>query len=308
MWFLTSQRNMAGLFKGLLVITLVIFAPARDIRDLTVTLSWNLQQIAVIWIVFGAGFLLWPRFKAARARRNRERFAGFDRALAGKTTGREFDVMLGTSNPWLLIAALVLPLIIATHFVREFPAVWLFFLTIFSVVTGALLGSGAERSRALWLRGDWSRAALFAAVERSIWRHNCHVLGALMLFTLGTGVCTFLATLLKTGVGCTHISATLLMTGVPLLVLGTLLSTYLGLMVTRGLRWLEIVSGAGVMLLLMVLAVLIAGERVDLVTVLAVEIGLAVLAIVLRFVARRRWTQIDWMMCRPARAMAARGA
>ena len=28
MWFLTSQRNMAGLFKGLLVIMLVIVAPA----------------------------------------------------------------------------------------------------------------------------------------------------------------------------------------------------------------------------------------------------------------------------------------
>jgi membrane-bound ClpP family serine protease len=87
MWFLTSQRNMAGLFKGLLVITLVIFAPAREIRDLNVTLLWNLQQIAVIWIVFGAGFLLWPRFKAARARRNRERFPSIVRSLAGNTAG-----------------------------------------------------------------------------------------------------------------------------------------------------------------------------------------------------------------------------
>ena len=121
MWFLTSQRNMAGLFKGLLVITLVIFAPAREIRDLTVTLLWNLQQIAVIWIVFGAGFLLWPRFKAARARRNRERFPSIVRALAGNTAGREFDVMLGTANPWMLVAALVLPLLLATRFVREFP-------------------------------------------------------------------------------------------------------------------------------------------------------------------------------------------
>jgi hypothetical protein len=295
MWFLTSQRNMAGLFKGLLVITLVIFAPARDIRDLTVTLSWNLQQIAVIWSVFGAGFLLWPRFKVARARRNRGLSNSLGRALAGKTMGREFDVMLGTSNPWLLTAALLLPLILATRFVREFPAVWLFFLTIFSVVTGALSGQAAERSRALWLRGDWSRAALFAAVERSIWRQNFHVLGALMLFTLGISVYA-------------HFSATLLMTGVPLLVLGTLLSTYLGLMITRGLRWLEILSGIGVMLLLMFLAVFVAREDVELATVFSLEFGLAGIAIALRSIARRRWTQIDWMMCRPERAMTARGA
>ena len=295
MWFLTSQRNMAGLFKGLLVITLVIFAPAREVRDLTVTLSWNLQQIAVLWTVFGAGFLLWPRFKVARARRNRGLSNSLGRALAGKTTGREFDVLLGTSNPWLLTAALLLPLILATRFVGEFPAVWLLFLTIFSAVTGALSGQAGERSRALWLRGDWSRASLFAAVERSIWRQNFHVLGALMLFTIGIGVYV-------------HFSATLLMTGVPLLVLGTLLSTYLGLMITRGLRWLEILSGIGVMLMLMFLAVFVAREDVELVTVFSLEFGLAGIAIALRFIARRRWTQIDWMMCRPDRALTARGA
>ena len=295
MWFLTSQRNMAGLFKGLLVITLVIFAPAREIRDLTVTLLWNLQQIAVIWIVFGAGFLLWPRFKAARARRSRERFPGFDRALAGNTAGREFDVMLGTANPWMLVAALVLPLLLATRFVREFPAVWIYFLTICSVVTGAFTGQAAERSRALWLRGDWSRPSLFASVERSVWRHNGVVLGVLMLVTVGIGKYA-------------RFSPTLLMAGLPLLVLGTLLSTYLGLMITRGLRWLEIVSGVGVMLSLMALAVLVARERVDLAAVIALEIVLVVLAIVARFVARRRWTQIDWMMCRPDRAMTVRGA
>jgi lysylphosphatidylglycerol synthetase-like protein (DUF2156 family) len=103
-------------------------------------------------------------------------------------------------------------------------------------------------------------------------------------------------------------SPTLLMAGLPLLVLGTLLSTYLGLMITRGLRWLEIVSGVGVMLSLMALAVLVGRERVDLAAVIAIEIALVVLAIVARFVARRRWTQIDWMMCRPDRAMTARGA
>ena len=105
----------------------MIFAPAREIRDLTVTLSWNLQQIAVIWIVFGAGFLLWPRFKAARARRNRERFPSIVRALAGNTAGREFDVMLGTvESVDAGRGAGVCRCCIATRFVREFPAVWIY--------------------------------------------------------------------------------------------------------------------------------------------------------------------------------------
>ena len=90
--------------------------------------------------------------------------------------------MMGTSNPWQLVAALILPLVLATRFVREVPEVWLFFLTILSVVAGAYSGQAAARSRALWLRGQWSRTLLFTAVERSVWRHNGIVLGMLVLF------------------------------------------------------------------------------------------------------------------------------
>jgi hypothetical protein len=294
MWFLTSQRNMAGLFKALIVIVVVIFAPAKDIKELTVTIAWNLQQIAVVWIVFGAGFLLWPRFKAARARRKSGRFAGLASMLSGRTAGRAFDAMLGTSNPWLLVASLALPLAIAARLVRETPAVWLFFLTILSVVTGAYSGQAGERSRALWLRGDWSRAALFSAVERSVWRHNGHVLGALALATVVIGAYA-------------GFSISLLLSGLSLLVLGTLLSTYLGLTITRGLRWLEIISGVGVMVLLMGLSAVVWRERTDLVNVVVLEAGLGVIAVVLRFVARHRWTEIDWMQCRPDRTLTIRG-
>lgn len=295
MWFLTSQRNIAGVFKGTLVIVLVIFAPARDLRDLNMSLSWNLLQLAVIWAVFGAGFLLWPRFKAALARRKRERFAGIVGSLSGRTAGREFDLVLGTSNPWLQVAALALPLLLVSRFVGEFTAVWLYFLTIMSVVTGVISSQAASKSRALWLRGDWSRTELFTMVERSVWRHNGIVLGVLLLLTVGIGLYA-------------RFTSTLLINGLLLLVLGTLLSTCIGLLVTRGLRWLEIVASVAVMLLLMALAELVARENVDLRAVYALEAGLAGVAIGLRFVARRRWTQIDWTMCRPDRAMAARGA
>jgi len=295
LWFLTSQRDMAGLFKGLIVIMLVIFSPAREIHDFNVSLTWNLQQIAILWFVFGAGFLLWPRFKAVRARRNREWFAGLTRVFTGRTVGREFDVLLGTANPWLLVAVLALPLLLMVRLMGQVPSAWLFFLTIFSGLTGAYSGQAAERSRALWLRGHWSRVELFVAVERSIWRHNAHVLGALVLVIVGMG--------LYAGFPPVLVAA-----GFSLVLLGTVLSTYLGLMITRGLRWVEIVAGVVVMLSLMALAMLVGFEDVDLTTVFALEVCMIALAIAFRSVARRRWTRIDWMECRPDRALTARGA
>jgi hypothetical protein len=294
MWFIASQRNTIGFVKGLVVIVIVMFAPARDFRDLTVVLAWNLQQFAVIWILFGAGFLLWPRYRAAISRRNRQRFAGFGSRLTRAIKGREFDLMLGTSNPWLLIAALAVPVVIATRFIFAGPEVWLYFLTIFSTVVGAIAGEAAGRSRALWLRGGWSREALFSRVESSFWRHNCYVLGSLLLLMVGIGTYA-------------GFPATTLAAGLPLLILGTVLSTYLGLMVTRGLRWIEGALAVIVMLMLMAVAVAIAGERVDLYIAFALEGFLAVLAFVLRAAAHRRWTRIDWTMCRPDRALSVRG-
>ena len=295
MWFMASERNMIGAFKGLLVILVVMFAPARDIRDLTVSLQWNLLQIAITWTVFGAGFLLWPRYTAFRARRKKQQAAVVRGGPSRSIAGREFDVMLGTANPWLMIGAQVVPILIATRFASELSAMWLFFLTIFSIVSGAIAGEAAGRSRALWLRGSWSRDALFTQVERSFWRHNAYVLGSLLLFLLGIG-------------SYTGFPAWVMVAGVPLLILGTVLSLYLGLMVTRGLRWIEGLLGAGVMLALMVLAVLIVQEEADHATVLAMEGGLAVLAIFLRSMARRRWTHIDWMASRRDRVLTARGA
>ena len=89
MWFLTSQRNMAGLFKGLMVIMLLMFAPAREIHELSVSLSWTLQQIAVLWFVFGAGFLLWPR--------SRRRVRGATATFALRRRARTRQARAGSS-------------------------------------------------------------------------------------------------------------------------------------------------------------------------------------------------------------------
>lgn len=295
MWFITSQRNMAGMFKGLLVLLIMVFAPAREIQELSVSFVWNLQQIAAIWGVFGIAFLLWPRWRAMFARQEWLRSPWLRWNFRRSVSGHEFDQMLGTANPWWLIAAQLLPLLLAAKIAQEVPSVWLYILTIFTTVSGAIAGQAAGRSRALWLKGNWSRGELFAQVELSFWRYNSYVLGSLMLFMVGIG-------------SYAGLSSAMLVAGLPLLALGTVLSTYLGFMITRGLRVSDAVLGVAVMLTLMAISVLVARESVDPFVILGLEAALAVLAIILRETARRRWLHIDWVLCRPERALSARGA
>jgi hypothetical protein len=295
MWFLGSQRNVSGLWRSLVIIVLLIFVPVREIRELSGQIEWNLVQLAATWIVFGVAFMAWPRIKAAVAQRGWWNRSRSGTPAASDTWGREVALILGTHNPWLLLGALALPLVIATRVGAETPDIWLFFLTIFSTVTGAFAGQAAVRSRALWLRRGWSREELFAEVERSFWRHNAIVAG--MLVALMVGIGTYM-----------HLPGELLAGGLPLLLLGTALSTYLGLMITRGLRWIEIAVGSAVMLTLMTVAVLLGQELVQLWLVFSIQALLLVLVFVLRAVARRRWARIDWIECRPPRALVPRRA
>ena len=295
LWFVTSQRNVFGFAKGLAVIAFIVLVPVREVQDLSAEFFWHLLQIAVAWTLFGTGFLLWPKWQAFSARWRRGTPAGVAGASKRRIEGREIDLVLGTANPLLFIAAQAVPIVIAMRFGLYGNSVWLYFLTIFAAVAGAVAGQAAQRSRVLWLRTDWSRAELFRHVEQSFWRHNGFVLGAIVLLTLAIG-------------GYTGISTTVLAVGLPLLVLGTVLSTYLGLMLTRGLRWIEGVVGVFVMLALMTLAMFVVEAKDGLSIVYFAEALLAVLTFVLRGVARRRWTRIDWMECRSSRGFAGRGA
>jgi hypothetical protein len=293
MWFISSQRDMMGAVKGALVIVILLFMPAREIRELSATTAWNLQQLAVVWALFGAGFLAWPRL--------RHRFASWrgPRRGAGKVLaeehvpGREVDLILGTSRPWMLIAALAIPILIASRIGQGDPTIWLFFLTVSSIAVAGTSGQAAERSRSLWLRSRGSRCELFAQVERSLWRHNVLVLSAVMLLFLALGY--------------RHYSATFIAIGLPLLALSTLGSSYLGLMMTRGLGWVEIVIGASLVLMLMWLALLAGMAQANIAVVTALELVLAGATITFRVAARRRWARLDWSRCRPAKLHAARG-
>ena len=295
MWFFTRQRNAAGFAKGLLVIVILIIAPSRQLSEPNADIILNLQQLAVAWAVFGAGFLAWPRLKVIVSRWRPAGFMSSQAASVGLSSGKQVDLILGTSNPWLFIAAQALPILILTRTGMSSAAIWLYFLTIFSTVTGAISGQAAERSRALWLRGGWSRTELFSEVERSFGRHNCFVLGVLLVMMVGIG-------------SYANYPTTLLAAGLPLLILGTVLSTYLGLMLTRGLRWPEAAIGIAIMVTLMAVPLQLDSQDTNLIAVIAIEALLAVVAFILRAIARRRWAQIDWTQCRPARLATARSA
>jgi hypothetical protein len=284
-WFLTSQRNMVGFTKGMVVVLALMFVPAREIRELSVTTLANLLQMAAFALVFGTGFLLWPRIKARFSSLRRARAAMAHNPTVCVVSGKEIDLMLGTANPWLLVVGQVVPIVIAVRIGHTTPDVWIFYLTMLSTVAGAISGQAAVRSRALWLRGNWSRAALFSTVERSFWRHNGLVMGVLIVAMFAVGAYAGVAT-------------RLLVTGLPLVMLGTVLSTYLGLMVTRSVGWLEGALGAVIMLSLMAVALLVTQQADRTLLMSGIVIALAAIALVLRQLAMRRWRNIDWMLCR----------
>lgn len=286
MWFVSSQRNLFGVAKAMVIMLLLMMLPARDIRDLTTSIWGNLAQMAGMALAFGVVFFYWPRIKAQLGMRGSVPVSrdAPSRDLAGK----EVDVILGTANPWVLIVSLVLPLVAISQLGDAETSFWIFFLMISTIVSGASSGQAAVRARALWLRGDWSRAELFDTVEKSTWRHNARVLLALVLSLVVIG-------------GFIGMARQVLIVGVPLLVLGMTLSTYLGLMVTRGIRWIEGLTGAVVMLGLMFVALDAGSETMSYATAMATMVVLALLAAGLRQVARARWSRIDWSQCRADR-------
>lgn len=295
LWFITSKRNIVGYLQGLIVIAAVLIVPTRNIEQPEALMWWDLSQCALTLCGFSVLFLLWPQLRLIGQRWGSGMSPGYSTGKRSSTRGREVDLLLGTSNPWLLAFGQLLPVLLAARIGYYSAAVWLFYLTIFSTVAGAIAGQAAERSRALWLRGDWSTVQLFSKVEQSFWRHNGCVLGLLMVLMVAIG-------------SFAKLPAMLLATGLLLLLLGTALSTYLGLMITRGLRPADATLAIGVMLGLMAVAVLAAGAAANFPMVLLLEFALALLTVLLRYVARSRWLHIDWLQCRTDRALQGRSA
>ncbi len=284
MWFISSERGLAGYAKACAVLLLLVLVSVDQDVPESERFQTSLRHLAVLAVVFSTGFIAWPRLKRWYAGRLRLPSAA-PGASAREFAGREIDLMLGNARPWLLAAVLLLPLAIAYYAGVGAPAMWLFYLAIASIVAGGNAERAPGRSCALWLRGGWSRGELFDAVERSAWRHNGLVLLALVLFALCIGA--------YAGMTPSQMAA-----GIPLIVIGTALSTYLGLMLTRGVRVLESTLGVAVVMALAVIAAMATNDEVSHAMVASALVSLAALSVVLRGLARRRWTRIDWSVCR----------
>jgi hypothetical protein len=284
--WLTGKSGTIGLLVGSFVMVATLVLPLRFIAVPSTSLALPWTACAVLWGVFAAGFLLAPRLKAPLGRL-RHTFA----QLTGSSYrgGGEIDFLIGTARPWTLAAGQIVPIAIATYVMREAAwaaLAWVFFLTIISVTTGAVASLAATRGRALWLRARWTRAELFRHVENSFWRYNCWTLGVLLVLLVAIGDSLALPT-------------RMLAFGMGLLALGTTLSTYIGLVVTARIGWRDAVLAVVVILTLMRTAFLASLPTTPTTTLVAYELGLAALALFVRELARRRWSRLDWMLCRP---------
>ncbi len=287
----TTERNAAGLTQCLLVIIAVIYTPSQRIVKLDPQFELTAWESILSWAAIGAWIAYAPRLRGRSplaAFGNLVRRAFRRRRAARYSAGHEFDLLLGTARPWVLVLAMLFPIAIQTLVGFKLPSTWLLYFALFSAVSGALAGCAAERSRSLWLRARWSREELFAHVERAFWKHDSYVLAALVMVLVAVA-------------RMYGLPARVVPLGIPLLVLGTMLSTYLGLLMTRGLQWPEASLAITIVLALMGVAVLAANERSDTRIVIALEAVLGLVALVLRFAARRRWHRLDWMLCRAER-------
>ena len=248
----------------------------------------------IVWLAFAVLLLFGSRLRhtfgggAFRLVRRAKLFL----PAASYSSGAELDLLLGTNRPWVVAFGQAIP-IAAAAWLIDLPRVWLLYLTLFSAISGAITTTAAARSRALWLRFEWTRAEMFAGVEAAYRRYNAYALGVLLLLFIAMGAYR-------------EVAAPVLALGLMLLALSSVVSSYLGLAMTHGLRWRETALGVLTMGLIMVTAVAVGDASDNLVYASELLIALAGLAVVYRLIAKRRWVGLDWMVCR--NAPLARGA
>ena len=83
-----------------------------------------------------------------------------------------------------------------------------------------------------------------------------------------------------------------------LVMLGIALSTYLGMMITAPIGWLDAALAVTAMVLLLVAANYAAKLSTPTALVVVFEAVLAALGLLFRDIARLRWANVDWMRCR----------
>lgn len=286
LWIVGKARGI-WLLLGSLLIAIGIVGPLGAIGRPSGVPPITIVGLA-IWVAFVAVVLFGARLRrfSSRALTSIRRVARNWLPGVSYSAGTELDLLLGTMRPWVVAIGQAVPVAAAGWLIFDLRA-WLFFLALFTAISGAITSTAAARSRALWLKRDWTRAEMFQRVEAAYWRYNAYPLGVLLLLFVAFGSYRELPT-------------PVLALGVPLLVLGSVVSTQLGLMMTRGLRWLEVVLGVGTMGLLMWTSIAVVGAETRLARAIELEVLLAAAALVFRFWAKTRWQGLDWLVCRDA--------
>lgn len=290
LWLTGRTSSALGVLVGAVVMIATLVVPLRFI-------TFPSRSLAAPWIAsllifggFAAAFLLAPRRKSAVGKFRQvvaTRFNG-----TSYQGGREVDFLVGTARPWTLALGQIVPILMAAYFLSGFevmapsaPSPWLFFMTILSLLGGAIASLSATRSRRLWLPSPWTRAQLFMRVEKALWGHNSFALGILLMLFVVLG-------------SLAYAPIDVAIYGMGLLILAIALSTYLGMMVTGPIGWLDTVLAIAAMLLLLAAATYISRPATPQATVVAFESALAALALMFRSIAQRRWTSLDWLRCR----------
>jgi hypothetical protein len=293
LWIVGKTRGI-WLLLGSLLIALGVIVPISAIGLPSGVPPLTVAGL-VVWMAFAAFVLFGARLRHL-ASGSAAHFAGHARRLLPSVSyapGTELDLLLGTTRPWVVAIGQAVPVAAASLLIFIDLRAWLFFLTLFTAISGAITSTAAARSRVLWLRLHWTRQQIFGRVEAAYWRYNAYPLGVLLMLFVGFGAYR-------------EVSTPVLALGMALLVLGGIVSLYLGLMMTHGLRWLEILLGIGTMALLIWAAVVVADADLSLALAVEIELSLAALAFVFRVAAQARWNALDWLVCRDSAL--ARGA
>jgi hypothetical protein len=282
-WFIGRAKGAIGSLSGAMLIIPSLALPFHFIQIPQPPMGFPITVGALIGLVSAIVFLAAPRWRHWRlfARVRPERMSR--PASPRYSPGNEFALITGTARPWVLSIGLIVPVAVATLFITA-PSIWLCYFMLCSVISGGISSLSVSRSRALWLRGPWTRSKLLSEIEGIHWRQNAYCLSSLIALLVAIGSYLDFPTVL-------------LAVGIPLLLLGCATGTYLGLMMTRGIGWLDGTCAAGTMVVLLVVA--LRATDLSFPVIACAYAGLLCLALTYRVLAQKRWARLDWIECHP---------
>jgi hypothetical protein len=282
-WFVGRAKGAIGTLSGSMLIIPSLALPLHFIQIPQPPMSFPVTVGALIGLICAIVFLTapiwrhWSLFSWIGPERTSRRVS------PGYSPGNEFALITGTARPWVLSIGLIVPVAVATLFITA-PSIWLCYFMLCSVISGGISSLSVSRSRALWLRGPWTRSKLLSEIEGLHWRQNAYCLSSLIVLLVAIG--SYL-----------EFPTSLLAAGIPLLLLGCATGTYLGLMMTRSIDWLDATCAAATMIVLLVVAVQAANLSFP--TLACAYASLVCLAFGYRVLAQKRWARLDWIECHP---------